>query len=617
MDEEITYGALIRHYRQELREAGKADSTISNQISRLKRFMALAGRDDHDPAGAELEDDETFTRIRDQVIEDGAASNQRAMRSTLQAWRKSYRRLVHQAELPERFDEALRVLVDRSNLSIPSIARSIGTHATTLRDWVKGASAPWCSNEKGLRRIAALEDFFGVDRGCLKLKLRSKNLVRKNPHADKNALSAQHYALKDSELPTALKTEIRKLVRYKTTAITGNQKRNEVWRLKPIDSYAGYVSPLAIIGDEVCVSANVTIKTLRRFFGFLVKEEGWNPQDIRLVHASDPGLVEGYIHFLRDRRGYYTKNVLSTLNDFAALIHPEWGYITQSPEMSSHLGLEKTPGQWADFCEERYQQFRRLINQIKRSGQVRVGRKSKDPIEHILDHPEPASWLFTMVDRMEKDFALTKVSNGPSDAAGFARNIALVKLLTMNPLRLNQLATMTYREDNTGNLRRKHDGTWQLVYEPWEFKNERGAAKETYRADIHPWAANTLEDYLLNHRHNIKGAKECDYVFLSRVPRRKVEGPAKHLFTGIGALVVQITRTYLSEVAPKGFGPHAFRHIIATHYLKRHPGNYPLVAQILHDTLDTVMENYGHLQVGDGLDAWAETVHTLLDRGAA
>ena len=50
-----------------------------------------------------------------------------------------------------------------------------------------------------------------------------------------------------------------------------------------------------------------------------------------------------------------------------------------------------------------------------------------------------------------------------------------------------------------------------------------------------------------------------------------------------------------------GFGAHAFRHIVATDYLKRYPGAFKLVADLLCDRLETVIKEYGHTSALDGL----------------
>jgi integrase len=50
------------------------------------------------------------------------------------------------------------------------------------------------------------------------------------------------------------------------------------------------------------------------------------------------------------------------------------------------------------------------------------------------------------------------------------------------------------------------------------------------------------------------------------------------------------TRKYLENC--DGIGPHAMRHILATHIIKTTLGNYFLAAQALHDRPITVEKNY-------------------------
>ncbi|MDQ1274405.1 MAG: hypothetical protein QG591_3035, partial [Planctomycetota bacterium] len=47
-----------------------------------------------------------------------------------------------------------------------------------------------------------------------------------------------------------------------------------------------------------------------------------------------------------------------------------------------------------------------------------------------------------------------------------------------------------------------------------------------------------------------------------------------------------------------------FRHIIATEYLKNNPNGYQVVANILHDKLETVLGEYAHLKIADGFSHW-------------
>lgn len=64
---------------------------------------------------------------------------------------------------------------------------------------------------------------------------------------------------------------------------------------------------------------------------------------------------------------------------------------------------------------------------------------------------------------------------------------------------------------------------------------------------------------------------------------------------------------------PAPFGPHAFRHIVATDYLKRYPGAFQLVAHLLNDHLQTVIKEYGHVSPMDGLRAHYDAAAAELD----
>jgi hypothetical protein len=56
---------------------------------------------------------------------------------------------------------------------------------------------------------------------------------------------------------------------------------------------------------------------------------------------------------------------------------------------------------------------------------------------------------------------------------------------------------------------------------------------------------------------------------------------------------------------------------VATAYLKQCPGEYPHVAKLLHDRLETVLKNYGHLSLEDGFSRWSGVLQKLLTSPAA
>lgn len=66
-----------------------------------------------------------------------------------------------------------------------------------------------------------------------------------------------------------------------------------------------------------------------------------------------------------------------------------------------------------------------------------------------------------------------------------------------------------------------------------------------------------------------------------------------------------MTRIFVpEELAPAGFGPHAFRHIVAHSYLKNNPKAYVVVADLLNDKIEMVIKEYGHVGVADNFRHW-------------
>jgi integrase len=168
---------------------------------------------------------------------------------------------------------------------------------------------------------------------------------------------------------------------------------------------------------------------------------------------------------------------------------------------------------------------------------------------------------------------------------------------------------MTFREDGTGNLVRVAPGTYRLKFNPDEFKNEKGAAKDIYDVEVDSSVAPWIDRYLTEARPYLVDATLTSRFLLSAAkgPRKvkaflEAEGlEDNHGYSGegLGARIKHLTSVYIDDCP--GFGPHGFRHVIATDHLRRHPGDYLTVAKLLHDELATVLGAYGHTTVADGL----------------
>jgi integrase len=170
---------------------------------------------------------------------------------------------------------------------------------------------------------------------------------------------------------------------------------------------------------------------------------------------------------------------------------------------------------------------------------------------------------------------------------------------------------MTYRPngpEDPGHLR-KIGKEWWFHIPPDQFKNERGAAAEPYIVRIPQRLWPLLDQYTTEWRPRLRGADTSDRLFLpsslgladgERVDLTQNAGLQSNW---MGQLVTKLTRAYIDKCP--GFGPHAFRHIIATDYLKVHPNGHVAAAAILHDTVATVLRDYAHLRVADSYEFYA------------
>ena len=101
------------------------------------------------------------------------------------------------------------------------------------------------------------------------------------------------------------------------------------------------------------------------------------------------------------------------------------------------------------------------------------------------------------------------------------------------------------------------------------------------------------------------GAASCDYLFLPSREGNRGESDPDVIDTGVWnsdsmyARVKSLTATYSSSGL--GLSIHAFRHIPATDHLLRNPGDYLSVAKMLNDKLETVLREYNHTEIQDGI----------------
>lgn len=217
------------------------------------------------------------------------------------------------------------------------------------------------------------------------------------------------------------------------------------------------------------------------------------------------------------------------------------------------------------------------------------GRDPIEPIKNIISLDRPLYAILRMIESM---FFVMLTENAPAVQRAIQfRNILLIALLSANPLRIRHFSIMEFDR----HLIRQADGSWWLQFKRSEFKN-RKTLKAHYcvRVEEHVWPL--IERYRSEFRPTLAGADSYKYVFRpSACGKRGADSIAPMSSHALQNLVTELTHLYIPDCP--GFGPHAFRHVVATDIIKANPTyGFFLAAMALNDKLETVEREYAHLK---------------------
>jgi integrase len=144
-------------------------------------------------------------------------------------------------------------------------------------------------------------------------------------------------------------------------------------------------------------------------------------------------------------------------------------------------------------------------------------------------------------------------------------------------------------------------------------KNHKGAARNNpLDVPLHESLWPYVEEFLFVHRQHLPGAKECDYVFRRKTARKSIEPDAPVPSCYLSRRIYALTQAYIPGCP--GFSMHAFRHLVATEYIKNNPGGYAVAAAVLHDKEETVKECYAWVVPADKLLFWNQYVDAQRER---
>lgn len=607
MNSPLTYQSVLDDQTRKVNTENLNEQTAANRATALRGFLKANHIRLEDVVGDEMRMlyPEAVERFVNALMQEGKTPRSISnTRSALKTWKDIivvYDTVQAQnKEGPTPFVQALKSILE--NQSPTAVAKGAGIPKSMLFGWLRG-KLPRLRNCKYLLR---LEAYFGLHRDSLvhlsgmKTKARSESVGGGSApleYRDRiGTLTTAPFCLKP-DLDSPLRHQWTDLLRYKTTAIPPYKRtRRGQWRFSPCpltpDTPCNWWSFLD--GREVA-SARIAWAKISAYLGWLRLPQklggvGMHDDIVQtLAWIAVPDFLESFLDWSRDRIGKRNQGAIQHLALIASLVRPRFGYLRQRRELQLTLPERYQDVDWDDLCDRQFEQTEQLVSAY--ANEVEVSRDSFAPIRHIIEMPQPMDAVADMVQRMRADRPIGNIKR----EAVWARDLVLIKVLSSNALRRRNLAHLTWKPDNTGDLYQRSDKSWWIMLPKRKFKNTGGAAgDQVYDCQVHPSAWDDIERYLHIFRPILMRAP-TDLVFVAGTCywSHEVHTP----WTGLSERVRELTSKYLANC--DGIGSHAFRHLLATGILKADGGDIKTAALALNDRTNTVEKHYAGLRSGD------------------
>lgn len=621
-----TYADVETHVVDQLRSRGSSDAFIANHASAFRGFMSFHGKSPDSPVDAALTtdfDECLKAYLNAKSLLGRKSSSLRTRGSQLRMFSRVARSIMLvNARL--KFNDALETAMRSRGFRVANLARATGIPARLMGTWLRLGREPRATY---WGHVAQIEAALGLAPDALASRCRwyEREQHRKSDfvkpriaYRERMAeLRTQPYRLR--VYSERLRREWQDLLIFKTDLLLhDDESRLERWTLRPRAHDTRDRDWFATVGDQQSPTAENVFQMLTRFWGFLCMAtpdgRGLSADEMSLAHVADADALFDYLKWHQRRMGEFNKSAISILRTVSSLIRPRTGFVWQRNELGerasdtvrtsiaqrySHMPEHE---RWRSWCTDTHAQLRKLIRTLMRDKLIKQSRSTSEPIRSILQSASPISYLARALaahDRAEPPRHHKQLW------PAHCRDGMVWALLLATALRPKHIGLMTYLPDNSGNLYRRNDGTWALRFERELFKNFKGAAADRdYDVALPDSLGPRIETYLKEARVHLANP-ECPYFIRpSRTGNVRDTRPLSD--ETVYAIVRSLATSYIPESA--GFGGYAFRHIIATDWLKTYPRDYMLVALILHDKLDTVVAEYNHLEAEDGMRLYAKHV---------
>lgn len=609
-DLDTTYLQLIGVHEHNLSiiNGQVSDQVLRNHKATLNSYLVFCNKTLESRVGREFTVE--FTKQSRAFGDFIAAGNRKTAAdklSILRSWKRTIDKHVRGTMLKtmaghSSFHKELRLAIAASGQSLKEIAKAIYTDFKSLNGWYEGVT-PIYAAIPALRR---LEKHLGLEQGFLESKIvfptkDGKESIVSCPDKFEVRVRAN---LKDPYYVTpvmfgeSLIDEWFAFMKFKTCQHPIGLKRGTRarWRVLPMDKAGVNIrkEKLCRPGPELaCSSAHRNLQTLQAFLGFLTKAPQANRENSGLGLALEqvqtlavfaiPEFVDGFFEFMKARSGGVVHNGhANAAGAISTLCRTDEGYLWQQPEFLSKVEAFAKGRSWHELCAQ--------THEVCRSWQLAAGgKKSRDPkvpLQKLFSLKDPLQPFKEAIKKL--DLAAAAAAPGSVHQATYKRDALLLALCLFNPLRHRTLTITKYVEpgqasEYMSNLYQAEDGQWWLRFEKGDFKNDE-SKDEDYDSPITRDLSHRIENYLQVYRPVLmRKNPDAPWVFPTRLGEQHGD---------LGEVISRLAKNYIPEV--RRLRPHALRHIVATDFLRRHPGKYTLVAGLLHDTLDTVLRTYAH-----------------------
>ncbi len=607
MHQPFTYEVLLDTQARRVISEQLNEQTAANRQTALRGFMSANSIHPEDVVGDELRLSfpSALERYVATMLEAGRSDRSITnTKSALRVWKE----LVVERDTLEAlnqgtntpFVQMLKSLL--TDIPVLRVSKQAGVPKDMLWGWLRG-KLPRASSYKYLLR---LEGFFGVERHSL------VNISGIKPAGHKVSLGPAPTPIRYNEIigeltqtpycfkppeDSTFRAQWTEFLRYKTAAVPRLRRtKHGRWRVSPCPlTPATAANWWAFLEGREIASARAAWFGTVGLLGWLglPAEKGGKGVPQSELHTLAwlvvPDHVESYLDWKAERVGNRNRWFIQFLGFIASVVRPRFGYLRQRPELQATLPGKYQGESWDALCDRQFEMTELLVAAHYKD--VVASRDSFAPIRSLIEMPQPMDAIVDMVRRMRADRPI----GSPGHEDIWARDLVLIKLLSTVPLRRRNLAHLTWRPDNTGDLYQRADRSWWVRLPKGKFKNTYGAAgEEVYDCQIQPSAWRDIERYLFIHRPRLQ-RHPTDLIFLAKA--KKGVNEVHRPWADLSKRVVELTARYIPSCS--GFGAHAFRHIVATSILKASEGDYKTVAKILHDRVATVEKHYDGLRSND------------------